>query len=54
MIILFSVKPFWPVQNKEHSIATYDFWTLHTNFPYNKLTNDMRELINFCFKVGGK
>ena len=35
-------------------MATYDFWTLYINIPYNKLKNEMRELINFCFNVGGK
>ena len=59
------IKSLWPLQinqpvidaikklnsrNKVLSIGTYDFSTLHTNIPHNKLKNVMRKLINFYFK----
>ena len=62
------VKSFWSVQsnqliidtikkrnrrNKTMLTATYDFSTLRTNIPHNKLKDLMKELINFYFK-GGK
>ena len=35
-------------RNEALSIATYDFSTLHANFPQNKLKKVMRELINLA------
>ena len=60
------IQPFWSVKNnpsaidaikkissriKALSISTYDFSTLYTIIPQNKLKNVMRKLINCCFKV---
>ena len=59
------VKTFWVVQDKQpiidaihkinkrrnaKSITTYDFSTLYTNIPHNKLIDVMNELTDFCFK----
>ena len=63
------VKKFWPIQNntkviesikklnsrkKAKSITTFDFSTLYTSIPHDKLKNAMREIINFGFKGGDK
>lgn len=37
-----------------YAIATFEFSTLYTNFPFNKLRTVIRQLINFCFKSGRK
>ena len=42
------------VRNKAPSITTYDFLTLYTIIPQNRLQNVLRELTNFCFKGVGK
>ena len=59
------VKSFWVVQNNEailnkvsklnktrraKCISTFDFSTLYTNIPHNKLINVLNQLIDFCFK----
>jgi len=40
------------MRNNAHSIYTFDFSTLYTKIPHDKLKSVMRELINFCFKGG--
>ena len=42
------------VRNKALSIAFYNFLTLYTNIPLNKLKNVIKELISFCFEGGEK
>ena len=65
---LFSgVKSFWVIQNNEpvirsvkklnargsaRSISTFDFSTLYTKIPHNKLIFVLNNLIDFCFKGG--
>ena len=59
------VKSFWVVENNEavlnsirklnksrraKCISTFDFSTLYTNIPHNKLINVLNQLIDFCFK----
>ena len=59
------IKSFWVVENNEavinslrkvsksrraKRISTFDFSTLYTNIPHNKLINVLNELIDFCFK----
>ena len=39
---------------KALSMPTYNFSTLYSNIPHNKLKNVTKELINFCFKGGEK
>ena len=36
------------------SVASFDFSTLYTNIPHNKLLKVLNELVDFCFKGGGK
>ena len=63
------VKSFWPIQdnssvikninklntrNRAKSITTFDFSTLYTSIPHDKLKNALREVINFGFKGGDK
>ena len=63
------IKTFWPILNnlpvihaikqlndrkRAFSISTFDFATLYTNIPHDKLKNVLREIINFCFKGGDK
>ena len=63
------VKSFWPIQNNiqvidsikklnkrnlAKSITTFDFSTLYTSIPHDKLKNALREIINFGFKGGDK
>ena len=60
---------FWVLQNIEpvleiikkinrkksaKSIATYDFSTLYTKIPHNKLVNELHNLINFTFEGGDR
>ena len=62
------VKNFWVVQNnrpvidamtklnarkKAKSISTFDFSTLYTKLPHDKLLNVLFKLIDFCFNGGG-
>ena len=59
------VKTFWVVQNNEEilgsirklnkghrakRVSTFDFSTLYTNIPHNKLIAVLNELIDFCFQ----
>ena len=59
------VNTFWPIQNntkvinslnklsslhKAKTITTFDFSTLYTSIPHDKLKNAMREIINFGFR----
>ena len=61
------VKTFWPIQNnvpvinnikklnKRHkalSVSSFDFSTLYTNIPHDKLLHVLNELIDFCFQGG--
>ena len=39
---------------KALSMPTYNFSTLYSNIPHNKLKNVTKELFNFCFKGGEK
>ena len=63
------VKSFWVVQNnkpvidaihklnhrnKASSIATFDFSTLYTKIPHDKLINVLNILTDFCFNAGDK
>ena len=63
------VKSFWPIQDnskvinslnrinnrsKAKTITTFDFSTLYTSIPHDKLKNALREVINFGFKGGDK
>ena len=41
-------------RSKASSISCFDFSTLYTNIPHDKLIKVMRELIEFCFKGGNK
>ena len=36
-------------RNKANSITCFDFSTLYTNIPHNKLIKVLNELIDFCF-----
>ena len=36
-------------QKKETSVLTFDFSTLHTKLPHNKLLTILNSLIDFCF-----
>ena len=62
------VNNFWVVQNNKpvidamtklnsrkraKSISTFDFSTLYTKLPHDKLTNVLFKLIDFCFNGGG-
>ena len=69
-ILFFSgVKSFWCIQNnapvkksihkinsrsKARSVMTFDFSTLYTKIPHNKLLYVLNQLIDFCFKGGDK
>ena len=59
------VKTFWVIQNnkpvidsinrinakrKAKSISTFDFSTLYTKIPHNKLIKVMNEMVDFCFQ----
>ena len=59
------VNTFWVVQNKDpiiqtikklnsrnkaKSISTFDFSTMYTKIPHNKLKSVMDEIVNFCFR----
>ena len=59
------VKSFWVVQNNEailnsvsklnkkrraRCVSTFDFSTLYTNIPHDKLIDVLNQLIDFCFK----
>lgn len=61
------VKTFWVIQNNEDvinsikklnkrnalkSMATFDFSTLYTKIPHEKLLEVMNELVDFCFQGG--
>ena len=61
------VKTFWVIQDNENvinsikklnkrnafrSMATFDFSTLYTKIPYEKLLEVMNELVDFCFQGG--
>ena len=61
------VNPFWVVQNnkpvidemkglskrrKATSVSTFDFSTLYTKLPHNKLLMVLNSLIDFCFDGG--
>ena len=61
------VNTFWVVQNnkpvidtmnginkqrKATSVSTFDFSTLYTKLPYNKLLMVLNSLIDFCFDGG--
>ena len=63
------VKSFWVVQNnqpvidaihkinnrnKTSSISTFDFSTLYTKIPHDKLINVLNILTDFCFNAGDK
>ena len=63
------VKTFWTVQNNKQvidsiaklskrnkalSVSTFDFSTLYTKIPHSKLLHVLNDLIDFCFKGGGK
>ena len=63
------VKTFWTVQNnkpvidsinklnkrnKACRVSTFDFSTLYTKIPHNKLLHVLNNLIDFCFNGGGK
>ena len=39
------------LKNKAKGISTYDFSTLYTKIPRDKLKQVMNELTNFCFKT---
>ena len=48
-----------PVTNSIHNLnnrnratfrSCFDFWTLYTTIPHNKLINALFEIIGFCFK----
>ena len=60
-----SIKTFWCIQNKDpvlkklnkissmnraNSVSTFDFSTLYTKIPHDKLKNVMNELIDFCWR----
>ena len=60
---------FWVLQNSDpvissikrinrkkgaKSIATYDFSTLYTKLPHDKLVKELLKLIDFCFDGGNK
>ena len=62
-----SIKTFWVIQNNENviksieklnsrnsakSIKTYDFSTLYTKIPHQKLLDVLSELVDFCFQGG--
>ena len=62
-----TAKTFWVIQNNEdvlksiskisrrysaRSINTYDFSTLYTKIPHQKLLEVLNELVDFCFKGG--
>ena len=62
-----SVKSFWVIQNNEEviknikkinkrksarTISTFDFSTLYTKIPHDKLIDVMNELVDFCFQGG--
>ena len=62
------IKNFWVVKNKDpvieglnylsnkdkaKSIATYDFSTLYTKIPHNKLLSVLNEITDFCFSGCG-
>ena len=61
------IKTFWVIDNnipvleaahklsrsrKTQSLETFDFSTLYTKIPHNKLTTVLCELVDFCFKSG--
>ena len=63
------VKTFWTIQNntpvinsinslnkrnKASSVSTFDFSTLYTNIPHDKLLSVLNELVEFCFKGSGR
>ena len=39
-------------RNKAHTVSTFDFSTLYTKIPHDKLVSVMDELIDFCFRGG--
>ena len=39
-------------RKKAKSITCFDFQTLHTNIPHDKLVRVLNEHIDFCFKGG--
>ena len=41
-------------RSKAISISTFDFFTLYSNSPHDKLKLVIGELINFCFNGGDK
>ena len=62
-----NVKTFWVIQNNEHvlnsikrlnkyssfrSMATFDFSTLYTKIPHEKLLDVMNKITDFCFQGG--
>ena len=62
-----SVKTFWVIQNNEdviksinklntrnnaNSISTFDFSTLYTKIPHQKLLDVLNHLVDFCFEGG--
>ena len=62
-----SVKTFWVIQNNENvikaiqkinkrnsakSINTFDFSTLYTKIPHEKLLDVLNEIVDFCFQGG--
>ena len=62
-----SVKSFWVIQNNEEvirsikkinkrksakTISTFDFSTLYTKIPHDKLLEVLNELVDFCFQGG--
>ena len=64
-----NVKTFWVIQNNEHvinsikklnkrgslrSMATFDFSTLYTKIPHEKLLDVMNQITDFCFQGGAQ
>ena len=51
--LLFTLKKL-KSRNTAFTIAAYNFSTLYTDIPLDKLKIVMKQLINFCFKGGGE
>ena len=46
------IKSYWIIQNHTKSVSSFDFSTLYTKIPHDKLLDVLKKIVDFIFKGG--